>query len=57
VSALRRRNARVSDALAEMGIRRPSWAPTPWSGVDIDYETVGNNMRMVSASGTAVKLG
>jgi len=26
-------------------------------GVDIDYETVGNNMLMVSASGTAVKLG
>lgn len=25
-------------------------------GVDIDYETVGNNMMMVSASGTAVKL-
>jgi len=26
-------------------------------GVDIDYETVGNNMMMVSASGTAVKMG
>ena len=26
-------------------------------GVDIDYETVGNNMMMVSASGTAVKVG
>jgi len=26
-------------------------------GVDIDYETVGNNMLMVSASGTAVKPG
>ena len=26
-------------------------------GVDIDYETVGNNMMTVSASGTAVKLG
>jgi uncharacterized protein YbjQ (UPF0145 family) len=25
-------------------------------GVDIDYETVGSNMLMVSASGTAVKL-
>jgi uncharacterized protein YbjQ (UPF0145 family) len=25
-------------------------------GVDIDYETVGNNMMMVSASGTAVRL-
>jgi uncharacterized protein YbjQ (UPF0145 family) len=26
-------------------------------GVDIDYETVGSNMLMVSVSGTAVKLG
>jgi uncharacterized protein YbjQ (UPF0145 family) len=26
-------------------------------GVDIDYETVGNNMLMVSASGAAVKTG
>ena len=26
-------------------------------GIDIDYETVGNNMMMVSASGTAVKIG
>jgi len=26
-------------------------------GVGIDYQTVGNNMLMVSASGTAVKLG
>ncbi len=25
-------------------------------GVDIDYETVGNGMMMVSASGTAVKM-
>jgi uncharacterized protein YbjQ (UPF0145 family) len=26
-------------------------------GIDIDYETVGDNMLMVAASGTAVKLG
>ncbi|MDF1668853.1 MAG: heavy metal-binding domain-containing protein [Roseovarius sp.] len=26
-------------------------------GVDLDYEVVGNSMLMVSASGTAVKLG
>ena len=26
-------------------------------GVDVDYETVGNNMLMISVSGTAVKLG
>lgn len=25
-------------------------------GVDIDYETIGNNMLMVSASGTAVRV-
>jgi uncharacterized protein YbjQ (UPF0145 family) len=25
--------------------------------IDIDYETVGNNMLMVAASGTAVRLG
>ena len=25
-------------------------------GVDIDYETIGNNMLMVSASGTAVRM-
>jgi uncharacterized protein YbjQ (UPF0145 family) len=25
-------------------------------GVDIDYETIGNNMLMVSTSGTAVRL-
>jgi uncharacterized protein YbjQ (UPF0145 family) len=26
-------------------------------GVDLDYETVGNTMLMISASGTAVRLG
>ena len=26
-------------------------------GVDIDYETVGSSMLMVTTSGTAVKLG
>ncbi len=26
-------------------------------GIDIDYETVGDNMLMVAASGTAVRLG
>jgi uncharacterized protein YbjQ (UPF0145 family) len=25
--------------------------------IDFDYETVGNNMLMVAASGTAVRLG
>jgi uncharacterized protein YbjQ (UPF0145 family) len=26
-------------------------------GVDLDYETVGNNMLMITVSGTAVRLG
>jgi uncharacterized protein YbjQ (UPF0145 family) len=29
---------------------------TEYLGVDIDYETVGSNMLMVSASGSAVRL-
>ena len=35
---------------------RPRWAPTRWSAIDIDYETVGTNasMLMVTVSGTAV---
>jgi uncharacterized protein YbjQ (UPF0145 family) len=40
---------------------RPRGAPSfPAAGhyrLDIDYGSVGNNMLMVSASGTAVKLG
>ena len=37
---------------------RPRWAPTRWSAIDIDYETVGGNgsMLMVTVSGTAVVL-
>jgi uncharacterized protein YbjQ (UPF0145 family) len=38
-------------------LRRRTLGADAVVGVDIDYETVGDNMLMVSASGTAVKLG
>jgi uncharacterized protein YbjQ (UPF0145 family) len=47
----------VSDALAEMEHQAAQLGADAVVGIDIDYETVGNNMLMVSASGTAVKLG
>jgi uncharacterized protein YbjQ (UPF0145 family) len=47
----------VSDALAEMEQQAAHLGADAVIGVDIDYETVGSNMLMVSASGTAVKLG
>src|SRR4029450_13647726 len=46
----------VSDALAEMEQQAAHLGADAVIGVDIDYETVGSNMLMVSASGTAVKL-
>jgi uncharacterized protein YbjQ (UPF0145 family) len=47
----------VSDALAEMEKQAGHLGADAVLGVDIDYESVGDNMLMVSASGTAVKLG
>ena len=47
----------VSDALAEMEQQAAHLSADAVIGVDIDYETVGDKMLMVSASGTAVKLG
>src|SRR6266567_1755916 len=47
----------VSDALAEMEQQAAQLGADAVVGVDIDYETVGNNMLMVSASRTAVRLG
>ena len=44
------------DALAEMEQQAAHLGADAVIGVDIDYETVGSNMLMVSASGTAVKL-
>ena len=46
----------VSDALAEMEKQAAKLGADAVIGVDVDYEAVGSNMLMVSASGTAVKL-
>jgi len=43
-------------AIKEMEARAGALGADAVVGVDIDYETVGNNMMMVSASGTAVRL-
>ena len=43
----------ASDALAEMEKQAARLGADAVVGVDIDYETVGSNMLMVSASGTA----
>ncbi|PIE09269.1 MAG: hypothetical protein CSA72_13495 [Rhodobacterales bacterium] len=43
-------------ALQEMEVRAAERGATAVVGVDLDYEVI-NNMLMVSASGTAVKLG
>ena len=47
----------VSDALAEMEKQAAKLGADAVVGVDVDYESVGSNILMVSASGTAVKLG
>ena len=44
-------------ALKEMIARAEALGANAVVGVDIDYETVGNNMMMVSISGTAVRIG
>lgn len=46
----------VSDAISEMEAQAAELGADAVIGVDIDYETVGQNMLMISASGTAVKL-
>ncbi|HXH22271.1 MAG TPA: YbjQ family protein [Dehalococcoidia bacterium] len=43
-------------AIREMEERAAALGADAVVGVDIDYETVGNSMMMVSASGTAVRL-
>ena len=43
-------------ALSEMQERAQALGATAVVGVDLDYEVIGN-MLMVSASGTAVRLG
>ena len=47
----------VSDALAEMEKQAAKLGADAVVGVDVDYESMGSNMLIVSASGTAVKLG
>jgi uncharacterized protein YbjQ (UPF0145 family) len=47
----------VSDALAELEQQAAHLGADAVVGVDIDYESVGDKMLMVSASGTAVRLG
>ena len=46
----------VSDALVELEKQAAQLGAEAVLGVDIDYEAVGNNMLMISASGTAVML-
>lgn len=46
----------VSDSLAELERQATQLGADAVVGVDIDYESVGAQMLMVSASGTAVKL-
>ena len=47
----------VSDVLAELEEQAAKLGADAVVGVDIDYESIGDTMLMVSASGTAVKLG
>ena len=44
-------------AIREMQEKAQALGADAVVGVDIDYETVGNGMMMVSASGTAVRTG
>lgn len=44
-------------AIKELAERAAALGADAVVGVDIDYETVGQGMMMVSATGTAVKLG
>lgn len=48
--------AGVSGTIAELTSQAAAIGADAVVGVDIDYETVGTNMLMVSASGTAVRL-
>ena len=50
------RSARQT-ALQEMTEEAEKLGANAIIGVDIDYETVGGSMLMVTASGTAVKIG
>jgi uncharacterized protein YbjQ (UPF0145 family) len=47
----------VSEVMDELKVGAEQLGADAILSIDIDYETVGNNMLMVAASGTAVKLG
>ncbi len=49
--------AGVAATLEELESQAAALGADAVLAVDIDYETVGDNMLMVSASGTAVRLG
>jgi uncharacterized protein YbjQ (UPF0145 family) len=46
----------VSDSLVELEEQAQKLGADAVIGVDIDYESVGSQMLMISASGTAVRL-
>jgi uncharacterized protein YbjQ (UPF0145 family) len=46
----------VSDSLVELEKQAEQLGADAVIGVDLDYESVGSQMLMISASGTAVKL-
>jgi len=46
----------VSDSLVELEQQAAKLGADAVVGVDLDYEAVGNQMLMISASGTAVRL-
>jgi uncharacterized protein YbjQ (UPF0145 family) len=47
----------VSEVMEELKVGATNLGADAVVSIDIDYETVGSNMLMVAASGTAVKLG
>jgi uncharacterized protein YbjQ (UPF0145 family) len=47
----------VNATIEEMQHQAQTMGADAVIGVDVDHETVGNNMPMISVSGTAVKLG
>lgn len=44
------------EAIREMTLRAQAMGANAVIGIDLDYETVGNSMLMVTAAGTAVKI-
>lgn len=44
------------EALREMSAQALAMGANAVIGVDLDYETIGNSMLMVTAAGTAVKI-